>query len=52
MLVKTLPIRRGDGFPERLRPTWGAWDPFCDFEIMWGEMGRMLERTVPPGDGR
>ncbi|MGW0364020.1 Hsp20/alpha crystallin family protein [Streptomyces sp. NPDC002990] len=45
-----LPIRRGGALPERLRPAWGSWDPFRDFENMWGEMGRMLEQAAMPGE--
>ncbi|MGW7458133.1 Hsp20/alpha crystallin family protein [Streptomyces sp. NPDC054797] len=40
-----LPIRRGGGLSERLRP---SWDPFRDFENMWGEMGRLLEQAAAP----
>lgn len=40
-----LPIRRGGGPSERMRP---SWDPFRDFENMWGEMGRLLEQAAVP----
>jgi Molecular chaperone (small heat shock protein) len=43
-----LPIRRGGSAPERRRPTWGALDPFGDFENMWSEMGRLLEQAAAP----
>ncbi|MFF8605733.1 Hsp20/alpha crystallin family protein [Streptomyces sp. NPDC015346] len=42
-----LPIRRGGGALSR-----GAmWDPIRDFESMWDEMGRMLERAATPAGG-
>ncbi|MCB5181935.1 Hsp20/alpha crystallin family protein [Streptomyces antimicrobicus] len=40
-----LPIRRGGALSERLRP---SWDPFREFENMWGEMGRLLEQAAVP----
>ncbi|RSS82182.1 Hsp20/alpha crystallin family protein [Streptomyces sp. WAC06614] len=46
-----LPIRRGGGLSERLRPAWGSMDPFRDFENMWGEMGRLLEQAAVPAPG-
>ena len=48
----TLPVRRGGSAPERRRPTWGLWDPFGQFENLWGEMGRLLEGTTAPGGER
>lgn len=44
----TLPVRRGGSAPERRRPTWGLWDPFGQFENLWGEMGRLLEGASAP----
>ncbi|MFD9306681.1 Hsp20/alpha crystallin family protein [Streptomyces sp. NPDC060048] len=43
-----LPMRRGSGLPERVRP---SWDPFRDFENMWGAMGRLREQTTVPATG-
>lgn len=41
-----LPIRRAGGGGRA-----AAWDPIRDFESMWDEMGRLLERAAKPGRG-
>jgi HSP20 family protein len=46
-----LPMRRGGGAAERRRPTFGSWDPLGEFEGMWSEMGRLLERAAAPAAG-
>ncbi|MEU6867039.1 Hsp20/alpha crystallin family protein [Streptomyces sp. NPDC046876] len=51
VLMMVLPIRRGGGLSERLRPAWGSMDPFRDFANMWGEMGRLLEQAAVPAPG-
>ncbi|MEV6329984.1 Hsp20/alpha crystallin family protein [Streptomyces sp. NPDC051909] len=45
-----LPIRRGSS-PQRRGPMWGSWDPFSEFEDMWSQMGRLLERAAVPAAG-
>ncbi|MGW0465505.1 Hsp20/alpha crystallin family protein [Streptomyces sp. NPDC003027] len=42
-----LPIRRAGGRLGRA----AAWDPIRDFESMWDEMGRLLERAATPAGG-
>ncbi|WP_149179712.1 Hsp20/alpha crystallin family protein [Streptomyces sp. TRM49041] len=43
-----LPIRRSGALEEGRRPLFGALDPFGEFENMWNEMGRLLERAAAP----
>ncbi|UGY92290.1 Hsp20/alpha crystallin family protein [Streptomyces gobiensis] len=44
----TLPVRRSGGAPARRTHPWGIRDSFSEFETLWDEMGRLVERAAAP----